>query len=339
MTDGKPTEATETTSSPAQTSDTPERKQAPTMQDIWAASSAQVNDYTPKKKKRWGLPSAIMGFVLMLGFQLIVGVVLVILVTIQAASQGIYDTYEIQDITLDMAFSAPVLIISAFTMYLSWLIVMFWASYKNGAKSFAKDFWIRFKWTDILWGLGLGLALRGADLGSQWIMQEVIGLDLSGAGNTSPIVSQTGFAYFMLAIVIGCICAPLFEEMFIRGHFFQALIRYFRKNNQVPTTVIGRFVHSEIPGLWNFHKKVKHVLFKLRYWLSCLISGTVFGSMHFQATGMWTDWLIVTQTGLIGVFLAWMVLKTKRVGTAIAIHVVFNVTGIIIATYLQNAGV
>lgn len=309
------------------------------INDIWKASQQPSSIANKPKKKRWGLFHVIMGFLLMLGFQLIIGVALVVIVTTQAATQGIYDTHEIQNMTLDMAMHPAVLISSAFTMYLAWIIAMSWATYRKGLKSFAKDFWIRFKWTDILWGLGLGIALRAADIGSQWVMQELLGLDLTNGGNTDPIVSQTGLAYFMLAIVIGCICAPIFEEMFTRGMLLQGLIRSFRKNNQYPTTTIGNFVYKEAPQLWSFHKKVKRVLFKVRYWLACIISGTVFGSMHFQASGMWTDWLIVIQTGLIGVFLAWMVLKTKRVGTAITIHMVFNITGIIIATYIYNTGV
>lgn len=309
-------------------------KKTPSTKDIWEASQSPAPTTTKNAKKRWGLFDVIMGFVLMIITQIGIGIVLVIIVTAEAAQKGIFDTAQIADMTFEAAMSPGILISSAFLMYISWLIVMFWGTFRKGLKSFAKDYWIRFKWTDILWGLGLGIGLRILDRLLAWLMIEVIGIEISGADNTSPIVSQTGFAYFMLAIVIGCICAPLFEEMFIRGMMLQGLLRFFRKNNQKPTTVIGNFIYTEARNLWDFHKKVKHALFKSRYILSMLITGAVFGIMHFQATGEWTDWLIVTQTGLIGVFFAWIVLKTKRVGTAIGAHAVFNTSGIIIATMM-----
>lgn len=313
------------------------KERPPSMKDVWERTqNTPTPEETKPKVKRWGLFDVLMGFILMIVTQIGIGIVLVVIVTAEAAQKGIYDTAQIADMTIDTAMSPPILIASSFLMYISWLIPMFWASFIKGAKSFAKDYWIYFKWTDILWGLGLGLGLRLLDRGLAWFLIDVVGIDIAGADNTSPIVSQTGFAYFMLAIVIGCISAPLFEEMFLRGMMLQGLLRYFRKNNQKPTTAIGKFVYEDVPGLWKFHKGVKHGLFKARYFLTLMITGGIFGFMHFQGTGEWTDWLIVAQTGLIGVFFAWIVLKTKRVGTAIAGHAVFNITGIILATIAIN---
>lgn len=311
------------------------QKNPPSIRDLWEASEVSAKKKMTEKK-RWGLFDVLMGFILMIITQIGIGVFLVITVTAEAAQKNIFDTAQITEMTMDALFQPAVLIASTFLMYISWLIPMFWGTFFKGLKSFAKDYWIRFKWTDILWGIGLGLGLRVLDRVFAWFLVEVINVDISGADNTSPIVSQTGFAYFMIAIVIGCICAPLFEEMFLRGMMLQGLLRSFRKNNQKPTSKVGEIVYSDAPKVWNFHKKVKSILFKFRYPLTLLITGTVFGFMHFQATGGWTDWLIVAQTGLIGVFFGWIVLKTKRVGTAITSHMVFNITGIILATMAMN---
>lgn len=303
-----------------------------TLQQIWGISERAVRTPLPPKKKRWGLFNVFMGFVLLFVFQVIGIVLITFFIGIKSIEEGTTDADAITESALALASNPAVIIVSAFGMYLAWMIAMSWATFKKGLKSFSKDFWLRFKWTDILWGLLFGVALRALDIGISWFLQDVMGVDMSGAGNSAPIVSQTGIYYVIIAIVIGCICAPFFEELFIRGLFLQALLRFFRKNNQVPTTSLGKAMKDSVPQVWYAHKKFKHVLFKLKYPLAVIISSFVFGLLHFQGNLNWTDWYVVGYTGLVGCVLAIITLKFKRLGTSIGTHIVFNATGIVLAT-------
>lgn len=304
-----------------------------TLKEIWAVSEKSVRTPLPPKKKRWGLFDVFMGFVLLFVFQIIGIVILTGIIGVKSIEEGTTNADAITESALSLASNPAVIIISAVGMYIAWMISMFWATFKKGLKSFAKDFWLKFKWTDILWGLLFGVVLRGLDMGVSWALQSM-GVDMSGAGNSAPIVSQTGIYYFIIAILIGCIFAPFFEELFVRGLFLQALIRKFRKNNQKPTTALGQAIYETAPQAWNAHKKFKRLLFKLRYPLAIIISSFVFGLLHYQGNLDWTDWYVVGYTGLLGCVLAIIVLKFKRLGTGITTHAVFNTTGIVLATLI-----
>lgn len=120
-----------------------------------------------------------------------------------------------------------------------------------------------------------------------------LGADTKELGNTGFITEQTGI-WLIVVGILASLGAPVAEELFFRGVFLTAALKRFG-----PTTAI-------------------------------IITSTVFGLMHAQGGALATA-VTVAQTGLIGAILAALVLKTNRIGTSIATHVLFNASGVLLS--------
>lgn len=306
------------------------------------ASSGDTQGYfkkEPVKRRTWGLRDVALGFGLFVFFQLLLtGGLLVKTITGSLSAGGaVEDTDVIFEQTLNIAVSGPFLLASSALMYLGWMIAIRRATFKKGLHSYAKDFWLKFNWKrDIPLGLLFAATLRGVE----WLTMVAltsIGVDMSTGGNTDIIVNQSGIWYFINAIVIAAFAAPFFEELFFRGLFLQGALRNFRKGRfPKPQTFFGRIVNDLTPGLFEAYASHRRWVYRNRNWLAVALSSTVFGFMHFQGTDTFAQWFVIIQTGLIGVMLALIVLKTKRLGLAITSHIFFNLSGVILATLLAS---
>lgn len=289
--------------------------------------------------QRWGLIDVLIGMLAFLGLQAVLAGGLIFWTIYGSVSDGasVEDTDALVNQSLESVTSGPFLFASAILMYVGWMYAMRRASFKKGLKSFAKDFWLKFKWKrDIPLGLAFAATLRGAEWAILTILTNA-GVDMSTGGNTDTIINQDGIWYFINAIVVAAFLAPFFEELFFRGLFLLGALRNFRSGRfSTPKTVFGRLITDNSPGIFAGYAAVRRFMYRNRNWLAVMLSSTVFGLMHFQGTETFAQWFVIMQTGLIGVILALIVLKTKRLGVAIWGHIFFNLSGVLLATFLGS---
>lgn len=302
-------------------------------------SGTNVSNSRPTSKRSWGLVDVVVGMLAFLGSHAVLAGGLIFWTVYGSVSEGasVEDTDALVDQSLEWATSGWFLFASAILMYASWMFAMRRATYKKGLKSFAKDFWLKFNWKrDIPLGLAFAVVLRGLE----WLVTTVlvqVGVDMSTGGNTDTIINQPGIWYFVNAIIVAAFLAPFFEELFFRGLFLQGALRNFRGGRfTVPQTIFGRAVNDHVPGLFSGYVAFRHFLYKNRNWLAVALSSMVFGLMHFQGTETFAQLFVVLQTGVIGVMLALIVLKTKRLGLAIWGHIFFNLSGVLLATFIGS---
>lgn len=120
-----------------------------------------------------------------------------------------------------------------------------------------------------------------------------VGVDLTGVSNTDIVTTSTG-VWLPIVILGATIGAPIIEEVFFRGAFL--------------TTITSRYGNAA----------------------GIIITSIVFGWMHAQG-GFISGVVIATQIAIVGAVLAWLVIRTGRLGTAILAHVMFNVSGVVLA--------
>lgn len=294
-------------------------------EEVASEPVAVAADYAPPlpvdtrdvRSIRWGMKDVVWGFLLMIAFQIVIsiGISVQAALSVMNSVEGISPDLDIDQMTEAMyetVYAGPWLLASALSMYLAWGIVLLRASKKKGFGTLAKDFWLRFNWKrDLIIGVVAAAGLRLLEQGFIWILTTA-GVDISGADNSSAIVSQGGIWFFLNAIVVASLLAPIFEEVFFRGLIFQSVRRF----------ALRRRVKHDGQHTWTS----KHAAI-----IAAVISSVVFGFMHFQGTFANGAWFVVVQTGLIGLVLAFILMKTKRLGTVIAVHVMFNFSGILLS--------
>lgn len=271
---------------------------------------------------RWGMLDVLWGFLFLIASQVFLSIALIVMVAVEMVSKNlaVEDPNAIFDSVMTEVYSGPFLLISSLSMYLVWWLVTRWATMKKGLKSYAKDFWLKFRWwRDIALGAGIALGLRLVEQGVFQFLGNVVGMDLDEISNSEIIVNQPGIWYIINGIIVAGLLAPFFEEFFFRGLFLQASMRFFGRSRK-----------------WNKSKMGKSTwLYRNRVWLSIIITSVAFGLMHFQGDpSSIGHWLVVAQTGIIGAVLAFITIKTKRLGPAITAHVFFNLSGVILATFM-----
>lgn len=272
----------------------------------------------PVRRIRWGLADALMGIGLMLALQILMAIGLVVYIAYELLSEeGAIEDFDPTTVTFDQALSGPFLFASALAMYLAWWIAIRHASKKKGFASYAKDFWLRMNWKrDILLGIVLAGFLRLAEQGIFWFLGNVVGINLDDMGNTEAIMGQQGVWLFINAVVVAALLAPFFEEVFFRGLFLQGLMRTLNKSR-----IKRKGVHT-----WLSRKRAT---------IAIIVSSIAFGLMHFQGDpSSLGHWLVVIQTGLIGLIFAIITIKTKRLGLAIVGHIAFNLSGVLLVYFL-----
>jgi len=299
--------------------------------NIWSAENTKPefsNKAGKSTKPRWGVRHAVYAFLAALLLQLVVSIPFIFPVVAQLLDGNL--NAEITDEQLqDALLNAPGYLFAAqLSMYVGWFAVGLYVTMRLGLHSFAKDFWFKFRWVrDISLGILLAIGLRALEVLVFAILGN-LGVDLTGADNSSVFTDRTGIWGYLLLFGVVSFLGPLSEEFLFRGMLLQGLIRNFRRQTFEPRTAFGSGIQRTYPPLFNAFIAFKSFLYKHKYILAAIISSVAFGFMHFQGTETFGQWLVVIETGLIGFVFALVVLKTKRLGLAIVAHMVFNFSAV-----------
>lgn len=233
----------------------------------------------------------ILGFVYSQALGFIPAILAIVLVLYQTSSS--ISTADDANALIQTTLKAgPVIIATLLASWAGMLIAVWWAGTHKGDKDWRKLLKWHFQWKrDIPIAIAFTVAFRLFEQGVGYILK-AIGVDPEQLGNSSLITDQQGI-WLILVIIGASIGAPFVEEIFFRGMFLSVAVRNWGR-------VIGVIVVS-----------------------------VIFGIMHAQTTFASSIYTI-TITGLIGLGLALLVLKTNRLGTSIAAHVLFNSSAILL---------
>lgn len=291
------------------------------------------------KQIRWGAWDAILGMILLLVLQaLVVGVVL------------IGDVMKNPDALVEEDFTAVLtpglMLVSALSMYAAWGFSIMWASKRKGFGSLAKDFLVRFKWKhDLIFALVATIILRVTEQVVTFLVVNVGGFNIESSDNAGTVAAQEGIWWVINAVIVAAFLAPLFEELFFRGLFLQGLNRtLFRFGNKQRASRKEEIslIDTFIPMTFKPLRDIRSSGSRFVAWLSrhsviisLIVSSTVFGFMHWPGTWDAGAAYLVAYTGALGLILGIMTLKYKRLGPSILTHIMFNFSGVILATILN----
>uniref|UniRef100_UPI0025D6E534 CPBP family intramembrane glutamic endopeptidase n=1 Tax=uncultured Aeromicrobium sp. TaxID=337820 RepID=UPI0025D6E534 len=154
---------------------------------------------------------------------------------------------------------------------------------------------LRFRATDILFGLVLGTGLR---LVSGW-------LEGAAAGPlTWPRFDTTNATWWLGDIIAPVLVAPLVEELFFHGLMLVALYTVVRRASRFPL----------VAGI-----------------AAALITTGAFVLAHLATGSLGTSWAGPVSVALVGLAGAGLVLTTGRIWCAVLTHAVFNATYVALA--------
>jgi membrane protease YdiL (CAAX protease family) len=293
-----------------------------------------------RKKAQWGLRHVIYSVVGFLGVQILASIGLIVYAFTQTDVASVITnpaatTDEITQATTSLLSAPLVLAAVQFSMYLTWLAFAWFATKFRGLNSFKKDFWLRFRWYDAPLGAVIAWGLIALETAIFSLLPMIFpGLNMEGTDNGSFLTQYTGVWFVIVAIGIGGIAGPFFEELYFRGFVMQGLIRYFRKGlRRKPTSKLGNKVYTDNPGLYNGYLKAKRWMYDKKYILAMIISSVAFGLMHWQGTETFGQMIVPVFTGLLGLLFAYVSIKMRRIGLAVFIHIFFNTTTLILSTF------
>jgi membrane protease YdiL (CAAX protease family) len=216
------------------------------------------------------------------------------------------------------------LVLTALAGYAVWGFAMLITTYKKGLKNFSKEYWFKFKKKDLLIGPGIGLGILVFATGLNWLLSDVVDIDMSGASNTSWLTAQSGAWFIVMAVGLASIIGPFFEELFFRGYAFQGVVKGREKAFNRSEASTNRLY------LWWVKSS-----YKIRYTLAVIISSVFFGFMHYQGSESFGQWYVVILTGLLGLVFALTTLRFKRLGPAILAHMTYNGCNLLLAVLLS----
>ena len=248
----------------------------------------------------WGLGQVWIGLGVAIGLNTVVGLVWMgFWLAKNGGSLTPSDLPGISEKVLSDLTSSPLFVLaSLLTLWFGFLLGVWLASYRNGQRSLALDFGWRFVWrTDIAFGIGLAVLLRLADAGFSALVT-ALGVNPKSIDNSGPILDQKGLALVVI-VIAASVGAPIVEELFFRGLTLRAL----QKRWGAVVGIIG--------------------------------SSLLFGLLHAQPDaagqlGLQSLWLVLF-TALLGAVLAWVAVKTNRLGITVIAHVTFNLSALMIA--------
>lgn len=158
---------------------------------------------------------------------------------------------------------------------------------------------LRFRWTDLLFGLVLGVALR---IASGW-------LDEAAAGTTAwPALASTDGSLagvdWLGDVLLPALVAPVVEELFFHAVLLVALYTVFRRLTR----------SHAIAGVG-----------------AALVSTGLFVMLHQLTGSLGATWAAAASVALVGVTGAALVLVTGRLWGAVIAHIVFNASAVLLA--------
>lgn len=291
--------------------------------------------YRPAKVKRpWGGLFTLWGFLAIIASQMAT-IPFFIFLMLRNGDIDFDSVTLAEDLTeelTDVVLSGPGLVIALFSQWLVFFGIPWIATWRKGAKSFAKDFGFRFTWRDIPAGLGLALACQGA-LFLLGLAASGIGINTGEADNTGMVTDQAGVVLVMM-VFAAAIMAPLSEEIFFRGLVLRSLLRSWAKVDLADPHPIsdGHFGPEKVSDR---RRKTGTVL-------AVLASTLFFGALH---TPVSTDGntvsaaaqlFLIFQTGLLGALFAVIAIKMRRIGLVIVTHLWFNSLSIALVLTLAS---
>jgi membrane protease YdiL (CAAX protease family) len=170
-------------------------------------------------------------------------------------------------------------------------------SHRYGTGSVRSDFRLRFRWLDLLIGFGGAIVARCV---AALVLVPFIHLFRS-AGNADQAldsVTKLGVSGWTVLIVLSCVGAPLFEELFFRG------------------LLQGQLVERFGPGI------------------AIAVTAVVFGAAHIANDPGIAGLLLALSVGAAGVVLGVVRHLTGRLGSSIATHALFNVTAVVALAFV-----
>jgi len=198
--------------------------------------------------------------------------------------------------------SGPGIMVALMATWLAMILPVWLAGRKmvGGWKALVK--WT-VKWKqDVLIAVGFTVTLTALlAIVSQIIT--LFGVDPNSLGNTGLVTDQKGI--WLLLVAAGAVIgAPLAEELFFRGLFFNVLAqKFYDRKWGVPIAII--------------------------------ISSFGFGILHVQAT-LAASIYTISVTTFLGMCLAFLYNRTQRLGTTILAHSLFNFTGVVLALVFSS---
>lgn len=288
----------------------PEAKILPSEQSPPDASHTLLS--RGKWVRPWGLRNFAYSFVAFLGLQTLLVLIATFVLVAQAADPTslLTNSQDVSDSILKLAQTPGGLVVAGLSMYVVWLGYMWWATRYRGARSWAKDFGLWFKKRDILIGLVAAGALFGLENAISALIQALVpNADYSGMDNGAAFTSQSALAFFLVSLTIAGIIGPICEELYFRGFLLTGIQRWF-----------GRYA-PRVTGRWASV-------------IAIAVSSIVFGSLHFQGVSTLGQILVVFYAGGIGVVLAILRVKFKRLGPSIVAHIAFNTLSLLLAYFV-----
>jgi membrane protease YdiL (CAAX protease family) len=171
------------------------------------------------------------------------------------------------------------------------------ASHRKGLGTLAEDFGFRGRWSDIVLGLLIALAVQILLLpGIGFLLRPLLGQpEVSGPAQDLLDKSQgPAFLGLILSVAVG---APIVEELFFRGLLLRSLQR------------------------------------RLPDWLAVAVSAVAFGIAHGSALPVDAVILVMISLTVFGAILAVLAIRTGRLGASIVTHAVFNLFTLLYLAY------
>lgn len=187
------------------------------------------------------------------------------------------------------------LLVGSLSFYAMTTATVWFVSKRYGSGNLVRDIGLRFRWADL--GAGLGAAIAGRAVGGAAV---IVVLSLRQHSDDDPTPGQFDLydpsdAAIIAALCVAVFAAPLFEEIFFRGF--------------VQSTLETRF------GPW---------------W-AIAVASVLFGAAHLSFDETTTANLVLwAATGLAGAVFGFAYWATRRLGTAIVGHALFNLVAAVV---------
>lgn len=166
-----------------------------------------------RRRPRWGLPSALIGLVMFLGVQLVVGVAFVLVFAVTGGD-------------IDAAPTLTLGLVSLLPAYVAVLLWQYLVARRKGA-GIVVEYGLRFRWYDLFTGVAGGFAAMGLVLVGTLAMSKLTGVEPSSSVGTTVLEStQSGPVLFVFLLVIAFL-GPFVEEIHFRGMWWKAFRNRF----------------------------------------------------------------------------------------------------------------
>lgn len=295
----------------------------PEQLNLWnTVPPVSPTEKMPKKRTEWGLLEVCATVLITLCSVVGVTLVIMFIFMMNIQREGITEVDEVTSRISELETSPLVIVVSSLAMYLGFAIGMSIATYLRGAKSFAKDFKLKFKLKD-LW-IGLLLAAGGfAFMQGTGFLLEQLGVDVNGASNVDPYTNQTLIWQIILLFGLVTFVGPFFEELFFRGMLLTGIQKTLKGKTpeDLPATEFGETILAHSAQTYFGFARFRGWLAKHASLFAAIVSSAIFGLMHYGGS-----WVTVAMTGALGLVFALAFLKTKRLGTPIFAHIFYNGT-------------